>query len=76
MSIKITNELEWHDGKEIPKPSTGSFLILTKNGGVAEAEYKGGRWFQYRWSIEYLSYKDVIAWCRLSDIKLPEENKL
>lgn len=73
MSIKITNELEWHDSKEIPKPSTGSFLILTKNGGVAEAEYKGGRWFQYRWSIDYLSYKDVIAWCRLSDIKLPEE---
>jgi hypothetical protein len=54
MSIKTVNELEWHDGKEIPKPSTGSFLILTKNGGVAEA------------------HKDVIAWCRLSDIKTPE----
>lgn len=37
MSMKITNELEWHGGKEIPNPSTGSFLILTKNGGIAEA---------------------------------------
>ncbi len=72
MSMKITNELEWHSGTEIPNPSIGSFLILTKNGGIAEAEYRNNRWFQYRWSIEYLSYKDVIAWCRLSDIKLPE----
>lgn len=73
MSMKITNELEWHDSTEIPNPSTGSFLILTKNGGIAEAEYRNNRWFQYRWSIEYLSYKDVIAWCRLSDIIPPEE---
>lgn len=73
MSIRVTNELEWHDSTEIPNPSTGSFLILTKNGGIAEAEYRNNRWFQYRWSIEYLSYKDVIAWCRLSDIIPPEE---
>lgn len=69
MSMKITNELEWHNGKEIPKPSTGSFLILTKNGGIAEAEYKDNQWLQYRWEA---TYKDVIAWCRLSDIKTPE----
>ena len=73
MSIRVTNELEWHNGKDIPEPTTGSFLILTKNGGIAEAEYRNNRWFQYRWSIEYLSYKDVIAWCRLSDIIPPEE---
>ena len=69
MSIKTVNELEWHDGKEIPNPSTGSFLILTKNGGVAEAEYKDNQWLQYRWGA---IHKDVIAWCRLSDIKTPE----
>lgn len=73
MSIRVTNELEWHDSTEIPNPSTGSFLILTKNGGIAEAEYRNNRWFQYRWNIEYLSYKDVISWCRLSDIIPPEE---
>lgn len=67
--MKITNELEWHDGKEIPNPSTGSFLILTKDGGIAEAEYKNDRWFQYRWGV---THKAVIEWCRLSDIKLPE----
>ena len=71
MSMKVTNELEWHDGKEIPKPSTGSFLILTKDGGIAEAEYKYNQWLQYRWRT---THKDVIAWCRLSDIKLPERD--
>ena len=69
MSIKTVNELEWHNGKEIPKPSTGSFLILTKNGGIAEAEYKDNQWLQYRWGA---THKDVIVWCQLSDIKLPE----
>lgn len=69
MSTKITNELEWHNGKDIPEPTTGSFLILTKNGGIAEAEYKNEQWLQYRWNSKP---KDVIAWCRLSDIKLPE----
>lgn len=69
MSIRVTNELEWHDGKEMPNHSTGSFLILTKNGGIAEAEYKNDQWLQYRWGA---THKDVIAWCRLSDIKTPE----
>lgn len=69
MSIRVTNELEWHKGKETPNPSTGSFLILTKNGGIAEAEYKDNQWLQYRWGA---THKDIIAWCRLSDIKTPE----
>lgn len=70
MSMKIMNELEWYNGHDIPNPSTGSFLILTKDGGIAEAEYKNDHWLQYRWGS---THKDVIAWCRLSDIKLPEE---
>lgn len=69
MSIKTINELEWHDGKEIPKPTTGSFLIITALSGIAEAEYKNEQWLQYRWGA---THKNVIAWCRLSDIRLPE----
>lgn len=61
----VTSEIEWHDGKDIPNPSTGSFLIITKEGGLAEAEYKDNKWLQYRWNV---SHDSVIAWCRLSDI--------
>lgn len=63
--MKVTSEIEWHDGKDIPNPSTGSFLIITKDGGLAEAEYKDNKWLQYRWNV---SHGFVIAWCRLSDI--------
>ena len=65
--MKIISEIEWHNGKDIPEPATGSFLILTKDGGVAEGEYRNGHWLQYRWDARY---KDIIAWCRLSDIIL------
>ena len=77
MVQKISSELEWHDGKEIPNPSSGSFLILTAAGNLAEAEYidktpycTGGCWVQYRWSAT-LKQEQVIAWCRVSDIKTP-----
>lgn len=77
MTQKISAALEWHDGREIPDPSSGSFLILTKNGGIAEAEYidrtpdcNGGCWVQYRWSAT-LEREQVVAWCRFSDIRAP-----
>ena len=77
--------LTWHDGNEIPNPSTGSFLILNSQGWLAEAEYNkkgiekyfpdctGGYWIQYRWSAP-LKPEYVIAWCRFSDILKPEGN--
>lgn len=49
MSVKITSVLTWYSGKEIPKPSTGSFLIITALSGIAEAEYRDNKWLQYRW---------------------------
>lgn len=61
----VTSEIEWHDGKDIPNPSTGSFFIITKDGGLAEAEYKDNKWLQYRWNVLHDS---VVTWCRLSDI--------
>ena len=61
----VTSEIKWHNGKDIPNPSTGSFLIITKDGGLAEAEYKDNKWLQYRWSV---SHDSVIAWDRLSDV--------
>lgn len=73
--IKETHcTLTWHDGKEIPNPSNGSFIILNNQGWIAEAEYNEtrGYWMQYRWST-ILSPNQVLAWCRISDIIIPEE---
>jgi len=72
MAKILTSKLEWHDGREIPSPSSGSFLILNNRGEIAEAEYKYGKWLQYRWSVLYRDNNDIIAWCRFSDIKAPK----
>ena len=61
----VTSEIEWHDGKDIPNTSAGSFLIITKDGGLSEAEYKYNKWLQYRWNVLHDS---VIALCRPSDV--------
>ena len=68
----MSKENKWHSGKEIPNPSTGSFLILNNDGSMAEAEYKEGHWFQYRWGA---TIKEVVAWCSFSDIERPKKNK-
>lgn len=63
--------LTWHTEKT-PSPNTGSFLILTREGNIAEAEYKkDSGWFQYRWSVPN-SHLNVVAWCPLSDINIPD----
>lgn len=67
--------LTWHTEKT-PSQNTGSFLILTDKGDIAEAEYKkDSEWFQYRWSVPN-SHLNVVAWCPFSEIKhLDLENK-
>ena len=55
---------------ERPTEFSGSYLIITKHNDIAEAEYRTGYWYQYRWPSK-LSDKDVVAWCKFSDIEKP-----
>lgn len=69
----------WHEGSEVPDPSTGSFIIYKYDGSMAEAEYHKerlnryeqleGYWIQYRWSAA-VRPQDVLAWCRMSDLQV------
>lgn len=69
--MKYTKTLTWHT-EEKPNPSTGNFLILTKEGNIAEAEYSEQKgWHQYRWSVPN-SHLDVVAWCPFSEIESPD----
>lgn len=65
--------MKWHKyPDESPQDShTGGYLILNNFGDIAEAEYRGDGWFQYRWS-SYLHGDAVIAWCSLDKIERPE----
>lgn len=60
--------ITWHDGKQTPNEESGSYIILTRKGNIAEAEWRNNQWYQYRWSSKYES-QEVKAWCRLDDVK-------
>lgn len=60
--------ITWHDGKQTPNDETGSYIILTNKGNIAEAEWRNNHWYQYRWSSQYEPH-EVKAWCRLDDVK-------
>lgn len=63
--------MKWHKyPNEIPDSYSGSYLILTSFGDIAEAEYREDGWFQYRWSA-HISCDSVIAWCSFNDIDRP-----
>lgn len=61
-------EITWHDGKQTPNDESGSYIILTNKGDIAEAEWRNNHWYQYRWSSQYEPH-EVKAWCRLDDVK-------
>lgn len=65
--------MKWHKyPDEEPQSShSGSYLILNHFGDIAEAEFRGDGWFQYRWST-YLHGDAVVAWCSFDEIEKPE----
>lgn len=61
-------EIKWYSGKLEPSTESGSFLVLTVDDNLAEAEWRNDHWYQYRWSSQYEQH-EVKAWCRLDDVK-------
>ena len=60
--------ITWHDGKQTPNVESGSYIILTNKGNIAEAEWRNNHWYQYRWGSQYEPH-EVKAWCSLDDVK-------
>lgn len=60
--------IKWYSGKQAPSTESGSFLVLTVDDNIAEAEWRNGHWYQYRWSSQYEQH-EVKAWCHLDDVK-------
>lgn len=60
--------ITWYDGKQTPNDESGSYIILTNKGNIAEAEWRNNHWYPYRWSSQYEPH-EVKAWCRLDDVK-------
>ena len=62
----LSNSFVWIKNDDINKPQQKrSVLLLTKHGVVAEGEFLGKNWMQYRWSCT-LKDSDVLYWMPLS----------
>jgi hypothetical protein len=59
----------WNKNSDTNKPPINhSVLLITKNG-VAEGEWKGENWIQYRWSCT-VQDNDVLYWTELFNLMI------
>lgn len=57
----------WRLNKENNKPVIKHSVLMLTRHGVAEGEYDGSEWVQYRWSCK-VNDSDVLYWIHLEDL--------
>jgi len=64
----------WRENRLDNKPQTKHSVLMLTTHGVAEGEWLGKEWCQYRWSCK-VKDADVLYWLHLSDLEsLEKEN--
>lgn len=58
----------WYSNRDSKPEKNHSVLMLTTHG-VAEGEWKGDYWLQYRWSSK-LQDNEVLYWTSLSNLMI------
>ena len=57
----------WRLNKENNKPAIKHSILMLTTHGVAEGEWNGNEWIQYRWSCK-VNDSDVLYWIHLEDL--------
>ena len=66
----------WRQNKENNKPAIKHSVLMLTTQGVAEGEWGGNEWVQYRWSCK-VKDSDVLYWMHLEDLtQLEKEGDL
>lgn len=65
------SSVKWNKNTEGNKPPINHSILMKTTQGIAEGEWKGENWFQYRWSSQ-IKDNDVLAWVELSDLNNPK----
>ena len=60
--------IKWNENTKENKPSICHSILMKTTHGIAEGEWKGEYWYQYRWSTNHIKDSDVLAWMELSDL--------
>ena len=64
----------WRENRPDNKPKIKHSILMLTTHGVAEGEWLGEEWCQYRWSCK-VKDKEVLYWLHLSDLEtLEKEN--
>lgn len=66
--------VKWQKNTPHNKPAINHSVLMRTTQGIAEGEWQGEDWFQYRWSWT-LKESDVLAWMELSDLDEQSEQK-
>ena len=61
-------ETKWNKNTEYNKPQVNHSVLMYTTHGIAEGEWKGDWWHQYRWSATVYD-REVIAWMELTDLE-------
>lgn len=62
----------WRQNKENNKPAIKRSVLMFTTHGVAEGEWDGEQWVQYRWSCK-VKDSDVLYWLHLADLQTLEK---
>jgi hypothetical protein len=60
--------IKWNENTKENKPSICHSILMKTTHGIAEGEWRGEDWCQYRWSANHIKDSDVLAWMELSDL--------
>ena len=69
-----SSSVKWQKNTLYNKPAINHSVLMNTIQGIAEGEWQGEHWFQYRWSWT-LKDNDVSAWMELSDLDEQGEQK-
>lgn len=58
--------IKWNENTEGNKPPINHSILMKTTHGIAEGEWKGEYWYQYRWAAR-VKDSDVLSWIELSD---------
>ena len=60
--------IQWNKNTEGNKPQVNHSVLMKTTHGIAEGEWQGGYWHQYRWA-GIVRDSDVLSWIELSDLE-------
>ena len=68
-----SKSFKWIKNSVNDKPQLRHSVLMKTTHGIAEGEWNGKEWIQYRWSSK-IKDSDVLYWMELYELELPEDS--